>query len=47
MRPTPESSKRGSGEAGGTSCKLPFATEVIGKVENAGKIGRKRKTIKC
>ena len=34
-------------EMGGTSCKVPLATEVIGKVEKAGRLGRKRKTIKC
>lgn len=34
-------------EMGGTSCKVPLATEVIAKVEKAGRIGRKRKTIKC
>ncbi len=32
---------------GGTSCKVPLATEVIGKVEKAGRMGKKRKTIKC
>lgn len=34
-------------EMGGTSCKVPFAAEVIAKVEKAGRIGKKRKTIKC
>jgi 3-methyladenine DNA glycosylase AlkD len=34
-------------EMGGTSCKVPLATEVIGKVEKAGRVGQKRKTIKC
>lgn len=34
-------------EMGGTSCKVPLATEVIAKVEKAGRIGKKRKTIKC
>ena len=31
----------------GTTCKVPLATEYIAKVEKAGKLGRKRKTIKC
>ncbi|MEM9382695.1 MAG: DNA alkylation repair protein [Planctomycetota bacterium] len=34
-------------ELGGTSCKVPLATEKIAKVEKAGRSGRKRKTIKC
>ena len=34
-------------ELGGTSCKVPLATEVITKIEKAGRVGRKRKTIKC
>lgn len=34
-------------ELGGTSCKVPLATEKIQKVEAAGRIGKKRKTIKC
>lgn len=32
---------------GDTACKVPLATEYIGKIENAGRIGKKRKTIKC
>lgn len=31
----------------GTSCKVPLATEYIGKVESAGRTGKKRKTIRC
>ncbi len=31
----------------GTSCKVPLATEYIEKVEKAGRVGKKRKTIKC
>ena len=34
-------------ELGGTSCKVPLATETIAKVEQAGRLGKKRKTIKC
>ena len=34
-------------EMGGTSCKVPLATEMIAKVEKRGAIGKKRKTIKC
>ena len=34
-------------EMGETACKVPLATAYIGKVEAAGRIGRKRKTIKC
>ena len=34
-------------EMGGTSCKVPLATEYIAKVEKAGRAGKKRKTIKC
>jgi 3-methyladenine DNA glycosylase AlkD len=34
-------------EMGGTSCKVPLASEVIVKVEKAGRAGKKRKTIKC
>lgn len=32
---------------GTTSCKVPFAPEYIAKMESAGRIGKKRKTIKC
>ena len=34
-------------DMGGTACKVPLATAYIEKVENAGRIGKKRKTIKC
>ena len=31
----------------GTSCKVPVALDTIGKVEAAGRAGKKRKTIRC
>ena len=31
----------------GTSCKVPLATTYIEKMEKAGRLGKKRKTIKC
>jgi 3-methyladenine DNA glycosylase AlkD len=31
----------------GTTCKVPVASEYIEKVERTGRVGRKRKTIKC
>jgi len=34
-------------DMGDTSCKVPSALEVIRKVESMGRIGRKRKSIKC
>lgn len=34
-------------DQGGTACKVPLATEMIVKVEQAGRLGKKRKTIKC
>ncbi|MEM7204514.1 MAG: DNA alkylation repair protein [Planctomycetota bacterium] len=34
-------------DMGGTSCKVLLATEVIAKVEKAGRAWKKRKTIKC
>ncbi len=34
-------------DMGDTACKVPLATAYIAKVEAAGRIGRKRKTIKC
>ena len=34
-------------DQGGTSCKVPLASEYIAKVEKAGRAGKKRKTIKC
>jgi 3-methyladenine DNA glycosylase AlkD len=34
-------------DMGDTACQIPLATAYIQKVEAAGKIGKKRKTIKC
>ncbi len=34
-------------ELGGTSCKVPHASSVMEKFEQAGKVGRKRKSLKC
>ena len=34
-------------EMGETACKVPLAVETIKKVETAGRLGKKRKTIKC
>jgi hypothetical protein len=34
-------------DMGDTACKIPLATAYIEKVENAGKVGKKRKTMKC
>ena len=34
-------------DMGTTSCKVPFAPDYISKVESAGRVGKKRKTIKC
>jgi 3-methyladenine DNA glycosylase AlkD len=34
-------------DMGNTSCKVPLATAYIEKVEKAGTVGKKRKTIKC
>ena len=34
-------------ELGGTSCKVPLATDYIDKMEASGRTGKKRKTIKC
>ena len=34
-------------EMGGTSCKVPLATEYIEKMVSSGRAGKKRKTIKC
>lgn len=34
-------------DVGETECKIPVATDYIRKVENAGKIGKKKKTVKC
>jgi hypothetical protein len=34
-------------DMGETSCQVPLATAAIEKAESAGKLGRKRKTIRC
>ena len=34
-------------DVGETSCKVPLAQEYIDKVESAGRVGKKRKTMKC
>jgi len=34
-------------DMGDTSCKVPLATAYIAKVEAAGRVGQKRKTIRC
>lgn len=34
-------------EMGDTACKVPLATDYIDKVESMGRVGKKRKTIKC
>lgn len=34
-------------DVGDTSCKAPLASEYIEKVERAGRVGKKRKTMKC
>ncbi len=34
-------------DMGDTACKVPLATEYIAKVEKMGRVGKKRKTIKC
>ncbi len=34
-------------DMGDTACKVPLATAYIAKVEAAGQVGRKRKTIRC
>jgi 3-methyladenine DNA glycosylase AlkD len=34
-------------EMGETECKVPLATAYIDKIEKAGKIGKKRKTMRC
>ncbi len=31
----------------GTSCKVPVALDAIAKIEGMGRVGRKRKTIRC
>jgi hypothetical protein len=34
-------------DMGDTACKVPLASAYIEKVESAGRVGKKRKTIKC
>ncbi len=34
-------------DRGNTTCQVPFAPDYIGKVQNRGAIGKKRKTAKC
>lgn len=34
-------------DVGDTACKVPLASAYIAKVEAAGRVGKKRKTIKC
>ena len=34
-------------DMGGTACKVPLATDYIEKIESKGRLGKKRKTIKC
>lgn len=34
-------------DMGNTSCKVPLATEYIEKIEKMGRVGKKRKTMKC
>ena len=34
-------------DMGGTACKVPLAVDYIKKIETAGRVGRKRKTIRC
>ncbi|MDB4724238.1 DNA alkylation repair protein [bacterium] len=34
-------------DVGETACKVPLATDYIAKVEKMGRVGRKRKTVKC
>ena len=34
-------------DVGDTACKIPVATEYIAKMEASGKLGQKRKTIRC
>lgn len=54
VEPLLEASKKAAQEIGKvevwmgkTSCKVPFAPEYIQKVEDKGRIGKKRKTAKC
>ena len=34
-------------DMGGTACKVPLATDYIAKIEKMGRVGKKRKTIRC
>ena len=34
-------------DLGDTACKVPLATDYIAKIESTGRLGKKRKTIKC
>ncbi len=34
-------------DVGETACKVPVATDYIAKIEQAGRVGKKRKTLKC
>ena len=34
-------------DVGETACKVPLATEYIEKIEKSGRIGKKRKTLRC
>lgn len=34
-------------DVGDTACKVPLATEYIEKIEGKGRVGKKRKTVKC
>ena len=34
-------------DMGDTACKVPLAAAAIAKIEDAGRVGKKRKTIRC
>jgi len=34
-------------DVGETACKVPLATEYIEKIEKSGRIGKRRKTLRC
>jgi hypothetical protein len=34
-------------DLGNTACKVPFAPQYITKVENLGRLGKKRKAARC
>jgi 3-methyladenine DNA glycosylase AlkD len=46
-RQTAEKIGKVSVDMGETSCKVPLATEYIAKIEKMGRVGKKRKTMKC